>query len=109
MSTKAKPTRIMADLAAELLSVLGCEDDPVDLLNRNATPDIRTCGGLTDIQLLSSPHTSKASASEIPARRIKLRFWGGKGRDIEGTLEDLLIDRLQMSGLAIVPKRRKVT
>lgn len=96
------PKQIMTvDTAVALLNALGCGGDPVVVLEKKANfrqGEEVEVNALCEFQFLLSPHTAKASSSQIPASKVRIRFYGRpKGGSLpayDATLLDLLKDRL---------------
>lgn len=112
----SKARSLTVEVAVELLCAIGCDSDDVQVLPWRLTnmPALRSIqvNELREFQFLASPHTAIASAHEIAAKAVKLRYYA-KGGNVDGTLFDLLIMRLrefrELSRVIAKPLKKKRT
>lgn len=86
-----------AETAARLLDALGCGTDPVTVLSRNLSVadygEVSTPVDLGEAQRLESANIARDVPGDVPAHRIRLRYWSDKGERV-GTLRQMVICRL---------------
>src|SRR4051794_24641882 len=110
---KTKRYALNTEDCVAALVALGCGEDDVTVLHRNANfryGEQVALSSLDEFQFLLSPHTAEKSAHEIPASKVQLSFYAAAdGVVVEASLQDMLIDRLRMyRGLDRIIKKPKL-
>src|SRR4051812_19321093 len=99
MNVKNKRYALNTDDCVAALVALGCGEDDVTVLHRNANfgyGEQVALSSLDEFQFLLSPYTAEKSAHEIPASKVRLSFYAEGSVIVEASLQDMLIDRLRM-------------
>lgn len=90
-----RPKKIDVETSVAVLCEMGCGDDPLVVLSRHTTGtdlgELRVAD-LIDMSWLNRDQDVRHS----PASQVRIRFWRDSGRCRDGTLFDMLVDRLRM-------------